>query len=328
MSSSDECPSRDALGGFDPSPTYKMDLGRCLILTHPARLGDSVMALPLHRAIAARTTLASNVGPDFRFLFEMAGIDVAYSGKLYPKGARALFTEARGLRSQGFGSVFLVRPNFRSALLAFLARIPVRVGDATEGRGFLLTHQARVPPKANQLVRLNAFGAAVGVQVPTEFGLPTAPKRQPPTIGIAPGASYADKLIPPAALREVGGRLLAAGYQLVLLGGPSDRQWVPPFEGLDAEDWVAKFSLPDLVGPLSTLRAVVASDGGLYHLAVGCGVPSVGVYGPTAGRHWWHAWGHHTPVLAPGGQMERVTADSIWEAVERTLKGSAVVVSP
>lgn len=304
-----------------------MDLGRCLILTHPARLGDSVMALPLHRAISASVPLASNVGPDFRFLFEMAGVDATYSGQLYPKGARALLREARNLRSQGFGSVFLVRPNFRSALLAWLARIPNRVGDASEGRGLLLTHRAKVPAKANQLERLRAFGAAVGVQVPSEFGLPTAPLRHPPTVGIAPGASYADKLIPPGALREVADRLLVGGNQLALLGGPSDRQWLPPFEGLDAEDWVAKFSLPELVGPLSSLRAVVAADGGLYHLAVGCGVPSVGVYGPTAPRCWWHAWGPHTPVLAPDGQMNRVTADSIWEALERTLARSAEPVA-
>lgn len=300
-----------------------MDLGRCLILTHPARLGDSVMALPLHRAVAARFPLASNVGPDFRFLFEMAGVDAAYSGPIYPKGARALVGEARSLRSQGFGSVFLVRPNFRSALLARLAGIPIRVGDATEGRGLLLNRWAKVPPGANQLERLQAFGAAVGVKVPPEFGLPTIPRRHPPTVGIAPGASYEDKLIPPIALREVAERLLAAGYQLALVGGPSDRQWLPPFEGLDCENWVAKFSLRDLVGPLSSLSAVVAADGGLYHLAVGCGVPSVGVYGPTAPRCWWHAWGPHTPVLAPEGKMTRVTADSIWEALRNTLARSA-----
>lgn len=300
-----------------------MDLGKSLILTHPARLGDTVMALPLHRAVAARTPLSSNVGPDFQFLLEVAGVQAIYSGPLYPKGARALLDEARRLRSQAYQTVFLVRPNFRSALLARLAGIRNRVGDATEGRGALLTHRAAVPQRANQLERLRAFGAAVGLEVPRDFGLPTEPLRQPPIIGIAPGASYSDKLIPPEALLEVADRLLAAGYRLALIGGPVDRQWLPPFERLEADDWVAKFKLPELIGPLSSLRAMVSADGGLYHLAVGCGVPSVGVYGPTAPRYWWHNWGPHTPVLAPAGKMDRVTADSIWQALECTLGKSS-----
>lgn len=297
-----------------------MALGKCLILTHPARLGDSVLSLPLHRAVASKGTVSSNIGDPFRFVFDKARVDVAYSGPLYPKGVRALLREARALRTAHFEKVFLVRPNFRSALLTYLARIPLRIGDATEGRGPLLTHRANVPAKANQLVRLESFGACIGLEVPTEFGLPLAPRRDPATVAVVPGTSYTDKMIPPEVLREVCDRLLKAGYRLVLLGGPGEERWADPMRDLPAEDWIGKFTLPDLIEPLSSLSALVAADGGLYHLAVACGVPSVGVYGPTANKYWWHEWGPHVPVLAPGGQMSNVTTDMVWTALEKTLK--------
>lgn len=313
--------ARETESGNQKLPSdKKMDLGKCLVLTHPARLGDSVLSLPLHRAIAQRFPLESNIGEPFRFLLELAGIDAAYSGPLYPKGARALFQEARRLRERQFRTVFLVRPNFRSALLAYLARIPIRVGDTTEGRAALLNHRVDVPARSNQIERLRAFGAAVALDVPPIFGLPTSPKLDPPTVGIVPAASYSDKIIPPEALRFVCHRLLDLGYRLALLGGPGQEPWSEPFQDIPAEDWVGRYSLPDLIAPLSSLRALVAADGGLYHLAVGCGVPSVGVYGPTKDKYWWHAWGDHVPVLAEGGEMSSVTGPQVWDAVSQTLK--------
>jgi ADP-heptose:LPS heptosyltransferase len=292
---------------------------KSLVLTHPARLGDSVMALPLHRAAAQTRQIASNVGAPYRFFFGLAGIEVADSGPLYPKGARALLRASKELRSQAYDEVFLVRPNFRSALLCALAGIKRRIGDATEGRGLLLTHKAEVPLKANQLVRLQAFGQAAGFEVPNDFGLPSATKLDPPVVGLAPGASYSDKLIPPMALLEVGERLLRAGYRIALLGGPGEERWAEPLGNLEAENWIGRYSLPELIAPLSSLAAMIGADGGLYHLSVACGVPSVGVYGETTKRYWWHDWGPHTPVLAADDDTRNVTADQLWAAVSRSL---------
>lgn len=297
-----------------------MRLGRCLVLTHPARLGDSVLSLPLQRALASETSLTTNVGPPYRFLFELASVEAQFSGPLYPKGFRELMLEARSLRLARFDSVFLVRPNFRSALLARLAHIPVRIGDATEGRGALLTHTVAVPPRANQLRRLREFGARVGVDV-RGFGVPSVKRLDPPTIGIVPGASYHHKLIPPEPLREVCINLVSVGYQLALLGGPGEEPWAEPLKDLPTLNWIGKYSLRELVEPLSSLSAVVSADGGLYHLAVACGVPSVGVYGPTAGKFWWHDWGQHVPVLAPHRQMKNVTADQLMKALNTSLSG-------
>jgi ADP-heptose:LPS heptosyltransferase len=301
--------------------TQKERIGKSLVLTHPARLGDSVLSLPLHRAIAMGGELESNVGLAYRFLFDLTSIKAGYPGPLYPKGASALFREARTLRGRRIQTVFLVRPNLRSAFLARFAGIPVRVGDATEGRGSLLTHRVKAP-RSNQIDRLRAFGEAVGLEVPTEFGLPRPERVETDLIGIVPGTSYSDKLIPPPALRGVCEKLIDAGYRLALLGGPGEERWSESLAGLPAENWIGRYSLPDLIEPLSSLRTVIAADGGLYHLSVACGVPSVGVYGPTTKRLWWHDWGCHVPVLAPGDVMANVTSDHLWAAVDKALSTS------
>lgn len=311
-------------GDRDSASVEKVRLRKTLILTHPARMGDTVMALPLHRAAMRHGDLESNVGDAFRFLLEMGGVQARQAGPLYPKGARALIAEAKLLRERSFETVFIVRPNFRSALLAYLARIPVRVGDRTEGRGPLLSRPVDVPAKSNQIDRLRLFGERVGLSVPTEFGLPADPKRSVPTVGIAPGASYSDKVIPPNVLREVAERLIAEGNHIVLLGGPGEEPYADPLRDLPVEDWIGKFTLPNLVRPLGSLTAVLAADGGLYHLSVACGVPSVGVYGPTANRYWWHHWGPHVPVLAPEGKMELVDSEAVWNAMKKVLDGPAV----
>lgn len=50
----------------------------------------------------------------------------------------------RVLRSSHFKAAVLLRRSFEGALSAFLARIPLRVGYNTDGRGVLLTHKAKV----------------------------------------------------------------------------------------------------------------------------------------------------------------------------------------
>lgn len=296
-----------------------MELGQCLLITHPNRLGDTVMSIPLTKAISKAAEVDTNVGSAFRFLLDVARVRAGVAEAWNPKGVRHLLSSARQLRSCGYGAVFLVRPNFRSALLARMAGIPIRVGDATEGRGLLLTHRARVPKGANQLERLKAFGARVGLTVSDDFGIPRVAPSDPPVIGLAPAASYEDKFIPTPVLRHVAEHILDLGFKLALVGGPLERPHAVPLADLPHLDWVGTFSLPELLAPLSSLRAFVGADGGLYHLSVACGVPSVGVYGPTRKANWWHNWGPHHAVLAPGGKMDRVTSKSVIEALERSL---------
>src|SRR5207237_8710461 len=59
--------------------------------------------------------------------------------------ARSVFREARGWRARRFDLAVLFPNAFAPALVAALARVPARVGYATQGRRPLLTHTLQVP---------------------------------------------------------------------------------------------------------------------------------------------------------------------------------------
>src|SRR5260370_24497923 len=52
---------------------------------------------------------------------------------------------ARALRERRFDAAILLQNAFEAALIAWLARIPVRIGYNRDGRGLLLTRAVPVP---------------------------------------------------------------------------------------------------------------------------------------------------------------------------------------
>jgi len=50
---------------------------------------------------------------------------------------------SRYLRGQRFAAAVLLQRAIEAALIAYLARIPIRLGYSTDGRGFLLTHKVK-----------------------------------------------------------------------------------------------------------------------------------------------------------------------------------------
>jgi len=78
---------------------------------------------------------------------------------LIPYTARTLGEKAaaaRELRPCQFDTAILLQNAFEAAAIAYLARIPERIGYARDGRGFLLTHAIPVP-KPGDIPRHESF---------------------------------------------------------------------------------------------------------------------------------------------------------------------------
>jgi heptosyltransferase II len=110
-------------------------------------VGDAVMTVPALRELrrvlpGAHVTLATRAWAEG--IFE--GADFV-DDLLIIKGERggAAWREAREWRARRFDLALLFPNAFAPALVSALARVPARVGYATEGRGFLLTHALSVP---------------------------------------------------------------------------------------------------------------------------------------------------------------------------------------
>lgn len=110
-------------------------------------VGDAVMTVPALRELrrvlpGAHVTLATRAWAEG--IFE--GADFV-DDLLIIEGGRggAAWREAREWRARRFDLALLFPNAFAPALVSALARVPARVGYATGGRGFLLTHALSVP---------------------------------------------------------------------------------------------------------------------------------------------------------------------------------------
>ena len=103
-----------------------------------------------------------------------------------------------------------------------------------------------------------------------------------PLAALAPGAAHATKRWPIAHWQALAERLRAAGYRLVVLGGPEDRgvarQLGPPSL---AESAAGEFTLQETGACLARAKVLVSGDTGVMHMATGVGTPVVALFGPT-----------------------------------------------
>jgi ADP-heptose:LPS heptosyltransferase len=111
-------------------------------------------------------------------------------------------------------------------------------------------------------------------------------------VGLAPWGTQETKRWPPSHWIELGKRLIGEGFGVFWFAGPGEREFlsdcvreVPGSRAPLVED-------PDFteithsMGILARLKAVVANNNGLAHLACGLGVPTAMIFGPTRpGRH-------------------------------------------
>ena len=120
-------------------------------------VGDAVMTLPALQALAGAcpqaevTVLAKPwVAPVYAaaasrpkvMLLDAKGVHQGLGGRL---------RLAKELRSAGFDWAVLLQNAFEAGFIAWRARIPVRVGYASDGRGPLLTHGVKRTPAVRQV---------------------------------------------------------------------------------------------------------------------------------------------------------------------------------
>src|SRR5258706_2467147 len=208
---------------------------------------------------------------------------------------------ARELRSDGYTLAFVLPNSFKSALIPWLARIPRRIGYASEMRRFLLTDALRLDRKAlPRLVdRYVALAFPKGRLIPT----PPAPMLVPNIANagaamrgltlstrrriaiLCPGAEYGPaKRWPTEHFIALARRLLDAGYAVWLLGSPNDQPVAGPIAAAVAgvRDLTGRTDLGTAIDLLSLAAVVVSNDSGLMHAAAAVGRPVVALFGSSS----------------------------------------------
>jgi heptosyltransferase-2 len=293
-------------------------LTRSLIIA-PQWIGDAVMTEPLLRRLQARgerLTVGALpwVAPVYRAMPQVADVielPFAHGGLQW----RARQQLAKQLKGQ-FDTAYICPNSLKSALLPFLASIPVRVGYLGEARVGLLTHRLKNPPK-NKRPPMVAFYSALSGDTDTSSDRPQlqldltemqATLRQ---LGLqrggyavfAPGAEYGPaKRWPTAHFAELARQL---NLPVVLLGSGKEAGLCTEIEhGARVADAGLKYrsgatdntasnvlnlagrtTLKQALSIIAACRFMVSNDSGLMHVAAGFGVRQVAIFGSSSPLH-------------------------------------------
>ncbi|CAN5436385.1 lipopolysaccharide heptosyltransferase II [soil metagenome] len=159
---------------------------------------------------------------------------------------------------------------------------------------------------------LSAFGEFTLPERPIMPDVPHEIDRRLVTIAVSAG--QADKAYPSERWAEMARILLAQGYRVAFLGGPTDQP--PEVEG--AEDHVGKLPLAETLAMVQASAVHLAGDTGTGHMAAAVGTPVVSVFGPTDPARF-RPYTQHGIVLKRGGSTADVTLAEVEEAANRYL---------
>jgi len=330
-------------------------------------VGDVVMATPALAAIRknfkdAKVSLL--IKPPLQDM--LAGdpaVDefIIYDRKGEHAGPAGLARMVRELRKRRFDRAILLQNAFEAALVAFLAKIPVRMGYSTDGRGILLTDSVKVSDETRRkhqayyyLDMLSALGLKTnGLGMPrlyltkddTEYGgsfmKEHGLKKGELLVGINPGAQYGvAKKWHPERFGEVADKLIKShGAKVILFGSTAD---VPSAGSVEASmkgdviNMAGKTSIRELMAIIKRLGLFITNDTGPMHISAALGVPTLAVFGSTDPVATGPVGGVSRVVRSPVGCspclkrtcpqksyicMEQVTPGQVYRAAKEMLDG-------
>jgi heptosyltransferase-2 len=287
-----------------------------IVVFCPNLVGDTVMATPALRALRRAYPTSRLVGvikpqvaPTLAGTPWLDGL-ILFDPKARDRRHRTAAAWSR-LRAERADLAILLPNSFRSALLAWAADIPRRVGYARGGRGVLLTDRLSVPRGArgrrlpvpavdSYLALVRHLGIPVG-SIRTELATTPADEAAAdrawaalgltdgrPVVCLNTGGAYGPAKSWPEAHFSTLARRLATeiGVRVLVVCGPAERAAARAIvAGADHPDVV---SLADLDLSIGLTKAcvrrsalMVTTDSGPRHFAGAFGVPVVSLFGPT-----------------------------------------------
>jgi heptosyltransferase-2 len=274
------------------------------LVVSPQWIGDALMTEPLLATLAeggARLTVAALpwVAPVFRAMPDVAEIiELPFAhGRFDWRARRRVAASLRGR----FDVAYVLPNSFKSALVPWLARIPLRIGYRGEGRWLLLNRRLVAPRGRPPMVAF--YGALAG----PGFDRARRPKLRLGAAAIdaalaaqglsrraywafAPGAEYGPAKRWPAQHYAALARALHMrdGAPVVLLGSPGEAalcEEIAKHADGACRALAGQTSLLDAIALIAAARGLASNDSGLMHVAAGFGVAQVAVFGSTSPLH-------------------------------------------
>ena len=275
-----------------------------LFVRLPNWLGDLILAWPVVTSAAGRPGGAVFGGPEaFR---EIVASRFPRS-RYIPIDRGRRWASLPDVRAAGPAAALLLTESLSSALLAWMAGVPKRIGYAAEGRSLLLTvcvprdGLARTSPRAAEYRALGeAAGLAMSAELPRLAALPAEAEGAARLLAregvaesryavLAPGASFGPaKQWAPDRFGAVALELRGRGLKVVAVGGRGDAAAAEAMAravragGGSIVDLCGRTGLGELIGILAGAEVVITNDSGPMHVASALGRPVLALFGSTS----------------------------------------------
>lgn len=277
-------------------------------------LGDAVMSIPALREIRRAfdgweiVVLARPWVADLYAREDFLDRVLIYDQRGRHRGVAGKFRLASQLRRERFDCAVLLQNAFDAALLAWMARIPRRIGYARDARSPLLTQAIALPAQGgtpdhqrfyylellrragltDQLpecadIRLSGADEAAEAGRRRWRGRGLNAERW---IGVSPGAAFggAKRWLPERfaeAARELSAELEA---DIAVFGSEAEHDLaarVAELAGPRAHNLAGATTLAEFIELAATCTVYLTNDSGPMHVASALGVPTVAVFGAT-----------------------------------------------
>ena len=270
----------------------------------------------------------------------------------------SLWWFSKRLKKMDFDLALLPHRSWRSALLTFFARIPLRVGFDRSPAAILYTQRIPYLTQRHEVERnlalLSVLGISAAKPVPPQIFPTEEDKAQVDqffqqhqlgdvkgAVALAPGSVWPTKRWFSDRFAALAKQLAENGHPIVLIGGPGDQEIGKEIETEckgQVINLIGYLNLRQSAETIRRCRALVSNDSAPAHLGAAVGTPVVAIFGPTVPAFGFYPYGegHRViertlpcrPCSSHGGKkcptqtfecMTEITVDEVYQAVQDVL---------
>jgi len=275
-----------------------------VLVVAPNWIGDALMAQPLFMRLRDKrpglrvdALAAPWVAPVLRRMPQIDEVIVA-SIEHGALDLRERWRLGRLLRARGYEQAIVLPNSWKSALVPYLADVPLRsgyVGEQRYGLLNLLHHKAKDAPREAMTLHYARLAEPPGKAPAEPLPRPRlavdagAARATAARFGLAgryavfcPGAEYGPAKRWPA--ERFGALAQGLGMPVALLGSPSERELCTRV-GASARNLAGETTLDEAIELLAAAELVVTNDSGLMHVAAALDRPQVALFGSSSPEH-------------------------------------------
>jgi len=206
----------------------------------------------------------------------------------------------QNLRTAQYHQAIVLPNSWKSALIPFIANVPLRTGYLGEMRWGLLNDARKLDKQILTMTvqRFVSLGLPITSKHPPEYPIPEvkidqnnqqavcekfAVKQSAKIIALCPGAEYGPaKRWPAEHYAALAKHKLAQGWSVCLFGSEKDKPVAEHINNLTkygCQDFSGKTTLAEAIDLMSLADVVVTNDSGLMHVAAALNKKIIALYG-------------------------------------------------